>query len=238
MTVDCYVILALGAIALILYIREKLRAYSLKAVFWKSVVSMLFLVLAVDGWYGSGSQNIFGGFIVLGLICGLLGDVWLDLKYVYPQHDDPYTYAGFASFAVGHILFITGMLVCYYPSGKPLYAILPFALAIMVSGGNILMEKAMKLHFGKMKLIVFGYGAILFSTVLVSGSLAMVHGWQITTLNLIFIGSILFALSDLVLSGTYFGGKERPVDIILNYLTYYPAQFLIALSLSFLKWRF
>ena len=63
----------------------------------------------------------------------------------------------------------------------------------------------------------------------------MLHGWHVTTLNLIFIGSILFALSDLVLSGTYFGGKERPVDIILNYLTYYPAQFLIALSLLFLK---
>ena len=70
---------------------------------------------------------------------------------------------------------------------------------------------------------------------MISGSLALYHGWQVTTLNIIFIGSILFALSDLVLSGTYFGGKERPVDIILNYLTYYPAQFLIAFSLLFLK---
>jgi hypothetical protein len=53
---------------------------------------------------------------------------------------------------------------------------------------------------------------------------------------MIFIGSILFAVSDLVLSGTYFGkGKDRPVDIIFNYLTYYPGQFLIAYALSFLK---
>ena len=63
----------------------------------------------------------------------------------------------------------------------------------------------------------------------------MLNGWKVTTLNLFFIGGILFALSDLVLSGTYFGGKERPVDIILNYLTYYPAQFLIALSLLYLS---
>ena len=36
-----------------------------------------------------------------------------------------------------------------------------------------------------------------------------------------FIITVLFAISDLVLSGTYFGkGKERPIDFILNYITY------------------
>ena len=108
--IDAYALLLLGAVALFFYIREKLKAYTVKAVLWKAFVSTLFLTLAVDGWYTSGSQNIFGAFIVLGLICGLLGDIWLDLKYVYPQHDDPYTYAGFASFAIGHVLFITGMI--------------------------------------------------------------------------------------------------------------------------------
>ena len=231
----CTILLIVGAFTLFLYIREKIKGYTLKAVLLKTAVSVLFIAVAVCGWYCAVSQSIFGVFILLGLLFGLLGDIWLDLKYVYPQHDDPYTYAGFASFSIGHVLFITGMLICYFPYKMPLFAVLPFVLAILVSGGNILLEKVMKLHFGKMKLIVFGYGAILFSTVLVSGFLAYYYDWQVKTLNLIFIGSILFALSDLVLSGTYFGGKERPVDIILNYLTYYPAQFLIALSLLFLK---
>jgi hypothetical protein len=49
------------------------------------------------------------------------------------------------------------------------------------------------------------------------------------------VGGVLFAVSDLVLSGTYFGkGHERPIDFILNYLTYYGAQFVIAFSLMFL----
>ena len=52
---------------------------------------------------------------------------------------------------------------------------------------------------------------------------------------MMFIGGILFAISDLVLSGTYFGeGKERPIDFILNYITYYGAQFTIAFSIMFL----
>ena len=71
---------------------------------------------------------------------------------------------------------------------------------------------------------------------LTAGSLALAHGWRETTLNLFFIGAVLFAVSDLVLSGTYFGeGKERPVDFILNYVAYYGGQFLIAFSLYYLK---
>ena len=46
------------------------------------------------------------------------------------------------------------------------------------------------------------------------------------------IGGVLFAISDLVLSRTYFGeGHETPIDFILNYIFYYSAQFVIALSL-------
>jgi hypothetical protein len=49
-----------------------------------------------------------------------------------------------------------------------------------------------------------------------------------------FFGAVSFTLSDLVLSGTFFGeGKERPIDFILNYSTYYSAQFVIAFMLLF-----
>jgi hypothetical protein len=83
--------------------------------------------------------------------------------------------------------------------------------------------------------VVAACGARLFATVPVSGVLALLHAWRATTLDLFFGGAVLFAVSDLILSGTYFGrGKERPVDLLLNYLTYYPAQFLIAWSLLYL----
>lgn len=228
-------LLVLGALLLVWFICEKIKGYTVKVAIIKSMVSVLFIAVALWGWFCSG-LDIFGLFMVLGLIFGLLGDIWLDLKYVFPKEDTIFTYAGFCVFGVGHILFITAMLSKYAQPGKALYVIIPIVLAVILSMGNAFMEKPMKLCFGRYKAIVIAYGVLLFSTMFISGGLCLLYGWQDMTLKLIFIGSILFTLSDLVLSGTFFGqGKERPIDIILNYVFYYPAQFLIALSLLFLK---
>lgn len=231
-------LLALGVVTLLLYIREKIRARSLKAALIKTLVSVLFLAVAVYGSYLAalrGRTAPLCPFVVLGLLFGLLGDVFLDLKYVFPEQDGPFTYAGFCVFGIGHVLYIAGMLLSYYPSGRPLFVLVPLLLGALMSGGNALLERPMGLRYGKLKPIVLAYGFLLFSMVLLAGALALSRGWRETPLNLIFVGGVLFALSDLVLSGTYFGtGKDRPIDIILNYLTYYPGQFLIASALVFL----
>lgn len=233
-----YVLLALGVITLFLYIREKVKACSLKAAILKSVVSVFFISVAVCALVMANPQDnalVTGALIIVGLIFGLLGDIWLDLKYVFPERDEPFSYAGFTVFGVGHILYMTGMLLSYFPKGRPMWAIVPLVLAVLMSFGNMFLEKPMKLNYGKMKPICIAYGILLFGTLLLSGSLALCYGWQEKMLNFMFIGAVLFTLSDLVLSGTYFGvGKDRPVDIILNYLTYYPAQLVIALSILFL----
>ncbi len=234
----CLILCSVGAVLLVWYILEKIKARSLKAVFIKSAVSFLFLALGACAWFLSaqrGAASVTGVFVLSGLLCGLLGDIWLDLKYVYSEQDNAFTYAGMGAFSVGHILYIIGLLLQFYPQGKPLYAIVPFLLAAAASTINLLLEKPMRLRYGKMKPVVFVYGVLLFSAVALSGSLALACGWQEKTLNLFFAGTILFAVSDVILSGTYWGeGKDRPVDLALNYLTYYPAQYLIAVSLLFL----
>ncbi|MCR5138326.1 MAG: lysoplasmalogenase [Oscillospiraceae bacterium] len=221
-----FALIVLGIILLVWYIREKLRAYSVKALLIKSMVSVLFVAVAVTAKAGAP----LAPYVVLGLVFGLMGDIWLDLKYVFPEQDRIFTYAGFTVFGIGHLLFISGLLVQY---GGGLFLIASFALAAAADGLVAVLEKPMKLSYGIMKPVVLAYGICLFSTVFVSGGLFLLHGGG--ALCCFFIGSVLFAVSDLVLSGTYFGtGKDRPVDIISNYIFYYGGQFLIAYSLCLL----
>lgn len=231
-------LLVCGAALLFVYIREKISAYSVKAVILKSIVSVLFVAVGVYGsWLSAakGTAPLLCPFVMLGLVFGLMGDIWLDLKYVFPEKDEPFTYAGFCAFGVGHILYITGMLLSFYPAGKPMTVIVPILLAVLMSIGNAVLEKPMKLHYGKLKAIVIAYGVLLFGMVMIAGSLALALGRKEAPLNLLFIGGIFFAVSDLILSGTYFGvGRERPIDLALNYVTYYTAQFLIASALVFM----
>ena len=92
----------------------------------------------------------------------------------------------------------------------------------------------MKMVYGKFKAITGVYGFVLGFMTFLSGSLALMHNFKEMTLNFMFVGGVLFLLSDLILSGTYFGeGKRRPVDIVTNHAAYYAAQFVIASAILF-----
>lgn len=228
----------LGAVTIFFFLKEKVKNYSVKAVAIKALASVFFIAVAVSGWYTSfeaGNFKLFGGFVILGLLFGLLGDVYLDLKCVYPKEDKIFTYLGFIVFGIGHIIYITGMNLEYYIPGNVVYLIIPIVLAIVFTVGVLVLEKPMKVKYGSFKTIVVAYSFILSLMMSTAGSLAIMHSFKNMTLNLMFIGGIFFVVSDLILSGTYFGeGKERPVDLISNIVIYYIAQFVIAFSLLFL----
>lgn len=228
----CILLTVIGAAVLVLYVREKLRSYSPKALMLKSAVSFFFIAVAIAALAESGA--VYGYFVLAALVCGLLGDIWLDLKYVYRQDEETFTFAGFMAFGCGHIIFITGLLINYADFSRPFYIIIPILIGIIAGIVTGLAGPLMKLDYGKYKTIVMVYGALLFGVTVLAGSLALMNSFSVPLLNLMFVGGVLFAISDLVLSGTYFGeGKERPVDIILNYIFYYGAQFVIAWAVFF-----
>lgn len=232
--IACIILIALGAIGLVFYLLEKCKRYSLRGVLIKSVVSLLFVATAFAGAFQNGG-HVLNTFVIAGLVMGLLGDIWLDLKYVYPKDDKIFTYAGFIVFAIGHILFVTGMMLEFYDGWNFLWFLTPVGGSILFVIANLLLEKPMKQSFKGYKVIVSIYAFLLAMNPLTALLLCIQTGWAVPTLIMLLVGGVLFAVSDLVLSGTYFGkGHERPIDFILNYLTYYGAQFVIAFSLMFL----
>ena len=226
--------MSLSAIVLAYFLYEKCKAYSLKAVFIKAIASILFIALAAISLFQTG-YHIFPKFALIALALGMLGDISLDLKYVYKEQDKPFTIAGFVVFGLGHILYITGMFLEFYHGESFLYILLPLVAGLLGGIITVLIEKPMKLQYKEFKWIVGGYATILFSMTFSTVSLTILSGFQSTSLVLLMAGGILFALSDLILNMTYFGeGHEKPFDIITNTITYYAAQNLIALSIFFL----
>ncbi len=224
----------LGAVFLTLFLQRRIRKANASSLVFKALTSVCFVGLS---FYGIGKANAFGtdcGYallITVGLFFGLLGDIWLDLKYNVPEESDFYTFAGFWSFAVGHVFFLIALIRYMKSTPGILQIVLPILLAVACGIAVGLGGKIMSLDYGKFKAITMFYGALLISSALVSLSLLIKSRFSSAPLWLFFIGSILFLASDLILSGTYFGtGKNRPKDIISNHAFYYAAQFLIAAS--------
>ena len=232
----CIILLVLGTICVSLFLMDKLQKYSVRATLIKATASFLFIALAAYSSFINGSEQYgFNMFVICGLAMGLLGDIWLDFKYVFKEQERLFTYAGFISFAIGHIFYIAGIMTALpYPLQWYAYLI-PFAFGLLCGGLVLLLEKPLKYKYGEYKLICFIYATFLFTTLGTTTYLAIFHQFAFATYNMLFAGAILFAVSDLILCGTYFGeGKERPFDIISNGITYYAAQYLIAFSLFFI----
>ena len=228
------IITSLGALMLFWFLFEKVKAYSLKEVFLKTGTSLLFIALCIYTMTQSGLTK-FPYFALAGLVCGMLGDIALDLKYVYKEKDFEYTIAGFIAFGVGHILYVTGMFLEFYNGQSVLYIIIPLLVGLLMGPISLLVGKLCNCEYGKMKPVAFIYAVLLFSMVSTGFSLWMMSGFANTGLLMMFIGGVLFAVSDLILNMTYFSeGHEEPFDLISNAVTYYAAQYLIAFSILFL----
>ena len=228
------ILMCAGAVLLFFFLKEKVKAYSVKAVMFKAAASICFVGVAAVSLFVKG-YHALSIFVTLGLFFGVLGDIWLDFKYVFKEHDKIFTYAGFISFALGHVCYISGMYLEFFNGQSSLYIVLPLVGGLLISISNLFIAKPMKLDYSGYKVISIIYGFFLFSMTLSALSLSIMMGFNNVTLIMIFVGGLLFTISDLILSGTYFGkGKEIPVDIITNSATYYAAQFVIALALFFI----
>ena len=234
-----YVLLVLGGLFLTLFLlfRDKNGGFLPTAL--KTVTSMLFVATAVSGvinnYIVTGTLGVtkltFYGLVLLGLTCGVIGDLTLDLKIVYknnPRHNDLFTFFGMAAFGIGHVLYIVAVAIYF---GFSAWSILiAAALTAVIFTVSLFL---LKMQFGKFLIPSIVY-ALLLTLFLAGTVVAGIFTAFTLPVILLSVGAGLFLLSDLVLSMIYFEGNEARVLIVVNHVLYYAAQFLIALSLYYI----
>jgi uncharacterized membrane protein YhhN len=152
--------------------------------------------------------------IVAGLLCSLVGDIFLMLPA------DRFV-PGLLSFLVAHLFYIAA----FASGGVHFRTALWCATAFLIYGS--LMLRALFPHLGRMKLAVVIYMLVI----LVMAGLALSRwvGTGQAGSALAFCGALLFTVSDSTLAVNRFkGGINHAQFYILS--TYFAAQWLIALS--------
>ena len=195
------------------------------AIFAKTMASLGMVVGAIlalgMGYY------YYSLYILIGLICGMLGDIFIELRKVYMEEKLLYFNAGMACFALGHIMYIIAMLKIVGKVNLVMELLISFGVAIAFSLVLFfVLAKPMKLDFGKCKWQSFFYCVELTFTMMLSIMLFFNHNLSI----FIMLGLISFLLSDLVLSMQFFGGGDKEDNkllVALNHILYYGAQVLI-----------
>lgn len=235
-----FILAALGAISMIVFLIFRTKNGGIFPAMLKTITSLFFVATAatavIENYSINGSTSVAlltsMAIVIIGLTCGLIGDLTLDLKVTYLniniRQSDKYTFAGMSAFGVGHVMYIVAVSLLYGFSAWTLLTAV--GATALIFGTSIFL---MKMNFGKFIIPSITYGFLLTMFLSVTIAAGIISGFS-TTIVMMIIGAGLFLLSDLVLSMTYFVGCDGRPMIIVNHVLYYAAQFLIAISLLYM----
>lgn len=232
-----HLFLVLGIVLCIVFLSKRTAKVTLNVAFLKTVTSMCFILTGLFAFVSNDAcPKIVGALVAAAGVWGLLGDIALDLKYVFKKYEGSYLTAGFSSFLVGHIFYCFAMVFAF--GFEKLPVIIGAVACLLVFGFVFISEPILKCKYGNYKMIAALYMAVLSFTVGLSVGYAIVTDFSVAAI-IMAVGFTLFILSDLVLAGIYFSIDDkkrvsRP-SIIINHILYYAAQFTIAISLCFIE---
>ena len=224
-------IILMAGISVCLFLSVRLMYGGIWGLLTKILASFMFVTVGLVGIIRDQNAIILSILILLGLFCGFIGDILLDLKVIYKENNDIFLNSGIFSFFIGHLFYLVSLIV--YANNKielltPILISLAIAMVltpIIILGG----KKFMKLNFGK-----FIWQTSAYSFILIFVSALSIY---FTILNskfmLIAIGLVLILISDLILSQNYFkeNQENNKILIFFNHLIYYAGQIVIASTL-------
>lgn len=231
-----YIVLSIGICAVVVFNIKRRPDVPIGTVTIKGISSFFFILIGLIAMTeNTALPKYMGALTIAGACLGMIGDIVLDLKFVYPNDGDKYLKIGFLSFLFGH-LFYSASLITAYGLNKTniLFGLGGFVLCFI---GVFVASKILPVDMGRFKWITAIYIGIVGITLGLSVSYSIAE--RAVNTRMFVVAMIAFLVSDFLLSGTYFGLTEKDrrnqVAITLNHSIYYVAQYLIMLSLAFYK---
>lgn len=223
-----FYILGAAILLVLLYIVIEIKGSALNAFFMKALASFGFIMVFVNASFERDLLKPFIFLFLLGLVSGLLGDLFLALRPLRPKEENEMLInRGILAFSIGHVFYFFGLLMI--SDFHNMAIVVSVSVTILV----IVMSYVLKFDMKKNRISSYIYSFLIFLMVGQTIGLSSVEGFSGGPLILM-IGAILFGISDLILAPIYFKGANDKKMVILNLMTYYGAQLLIALSILYL----
>lgn len=219
----------IGAVCQGCFIAVEHKEKYVPAVILKGTASLFFVVLGGIGAFCvqevSGSADSFATKLFVGLVFGLLGDVFLNLRFVFEKIGQKIFLVGILFFLVGHILYLLALI----PRANNIWVCVGIGAVLAA----VLLTYIFKTMEVKLAFKIFGVvylGAVIIMTVTAIGIAIAAND----AASIVYaVGAVLFTASDIVLIFNTFSGVTRFSLRITNLSLYYLGQLLIAGCLFF-----
>ncbi|HEX2623411.1 MAG TPA: lysoplasmalogenase [Phototrophicaceae bacterium] len=169
-------------------------------------------------------STTMGLFFAIAMTLGFIGDLFMAELLIKGEN---HVLGGIASFGLGHIAYIAGMLrfITYYPDRSPHFSWLPLGLWLLFGliGWYVIVFRAGErtmMHYAALP-----YTLLLSTTAGVASTLAAGYFFR-----LVAIGAALFLLSDLILAAQLFRKAHFRYISDVVWFTYGPGQMLLVLG--------
>lgn len=233
----------IGCILQAVFIAVEHKEKYVGAVILKGSASVMFIIVGFLSWklsqttfFDLGGGNFleinkvaqpenFAKLVLIGLILGGVGDVLLNLRFVFEKIGQKIFLAGIAAFLAGHILYLAALI----PLSESLWLCIIIG-AVIAACVLAYIFKTMEVKTSFKIFGIFYLGAVIIMTAIAVGNLIAAPAaltWFYA------VGAVLFTVSDIVLIFNTFSGTTRFSLRITNLSLYYLGQLLIASSLMF-----
>ena len=221
MPFEIYIFALVGIAIDIWFISSELREKMAKATVLKGLASFVFVLLGVFCYLLSDTP--FGKLILIGLILGMIGDIFLNLRNQFEGGKSMKIFAvGILAFLSGHFLYIAALIK--HNPGIILIALVMTAI-ISLLAIPALMKRVTAPSKG-MKIFGYVYLVVVIAMFCCAATLLIKSGF--TVFNIVFtLGALLFVVSDFIMIYYSFGKKIKALRVT-NLLSYYVGQLLIA----------